>query len=491
MSRKEQQMKLLQVKGNQIVDEDGASMILRGIGLGGWLSMENWIMGYPAHEQGMRDSVRKVLGEECANFFFDRFTEYFFAESDAEFISSLGLNVVRIPFHYRLLEDDSMPFEIREEGFLQLDRAIELCARHNIYSILDLHSVPGWQNGDWHCDNPTHISLFWQHRTFQDRVVHLWEALAQRYANCKSVAGYNPLNEPAASSGPAVAAFYTRIQKAIRRHDENHILFLDGNRYGIDFTIFGAPGPNVVYSPHDYPAPAYTPDSKYPGYCHLAHITEHEEEDKAYELGLITPNDSPDQYFDRDVIERGFLVRTKYMRETDTPVLVGEFNAIFPGDEESDGMRLRLLADQLEIYKKYNASWIFWGYKDVGLVSPLTVARDSRWVRRIQPIIDKKARLGVDLWGGRLDRIDHILKPIKELFAAEFPHYSPFPWGSDFRIERTVPQILLADALIPEFGELFRGMTEDEIDEMMQSFRLENCVPRESLINLFRKAATD
>jgi len=31
-------------------------------------------------------------------------------------------------------------------------------------------------------------------------------------------------------------------------------------------------------------------------------------------------------------------------------------------------------------------------------------------------------------------------------------------------------------------------MTEEAIDEMMQSFRLENCVPREPLISLLRAA---
>ena len=36
---------------------------------------------------------------------------------------------------------------------------------------LDLHSVPGGQNTDWHSDNITGQPLFWQYRCFQDQVV--------------------------------------------------------------------------------------------------------------------------------------------------------------------------------------------------------------------------------------------------------------------------------------------------------------------------------
>ena len=271
--------------------------------------------------------------------------------------------------------------------------------------------------------------------------------------------------------------------------DSKHIIFLDGNRYGLDFEMFdSSPESNVIYSLHDYPPPGYMQDAKYPGYCHLTHIVE-PEEGKTYEVGLISRHDSQDQYFDKDVIEQGFLDRSKYMRQTGTPIVVGEFSAVFTDDDETAAMRLQLLADQLDIYQKHNASWIFWGYKDIGLVAPVTVAADSTWLRRIRPVIEKKARLGVDLWGGRLDKVDHVMKPIKELFAKEFPDYSPFPFGTEFMINRMVPQILFAEAMLPEFGEAFRGMTEGEIDEMMKSFGLENCRQRGKLVSLLRQSA--
>ncbi|MEJ2051053.1 MAG: glycoside hydrolase family 5 protein, partial [Calditrichota bacterium] len=41
----------LVVSGNQIVNQKGDTVILRGFGLGGMLHMENFIDGYPANEE--------------------------------------------------------------------------------------------------------------------------------------------------------------------------------------------------------------------------------------------------------------------------------------------------------------------------------------------------------------------------------------------------------------------------------------------------------
>lgn len=73
------------------------------------------------------------------------------------------------------------PRVLKPEGFKHLDRVIELCAKHGIYTILDLHTAPGGQNTDWHSDAGTHIAGFWIHKDFQDRVVWLWGELAKHY----------------------------------------------------------------------------------------------------------------------------------------------------------------------------------------------------------------------------------------------------------------------------------------------------------------------
>ena len=91
----------LKVHQNQIQNRAGQVVTLHGIGLGGWMNMENFITGFPANEDAFRRVVYRALGKEKADFLFDRYLEYFFAEEDARFIRSLGINLVRLPFNYK------------------------------------------------------------------------------------------------------------------------------------------------------------------------------------------------------------------------------------------------------------------------------------------------------------------------------------------------------------------------------------------------------
>src|SRR3954464_3545317 len=302
----------LRTEGTKIVDAQGEPVRLKGVNIGGWLNMENFITGYAGNESMMRAAVRDVLGPDDYELFFYRLLSAFYADADAAFLASLGLNCVRIPLNYRHLESDGAPFQVIEDGFRHLDRAIAAGAAHGVYSLIDLHALPGWQNHHWHSDNPTHRALFWEHPHFQDRVVHMWEAIADRYKSDPWVVGYNLMNEPADGSRPVVGAFCARLAAAIRAVDPDHILFLDGNTYSTEFDFFGDPLDNAVYALHDY-VPA----------------------------GLGRGGE-----YDKDAAEQKFLQRPEYARRTGTPIYVGEFAPIYSGDEELDVARRRILDDQ-------------------------------------------------------------------------------------------------------------------------------------------------
>jgi hypothetical protein len=96
------------------------------------------------------------------------------------------------------------------------------------------------------------LTPVWVHKDFQDRTVAIWEHLARHYRDNTWVAGYNPLNEPTDEEQTRLPKFYERVGKAIRAIDPHHILFLDGNTFGMDFSAFGDPLPNAVYTCHDY-----------------------------------------------------------------------------------------------------------------------------------------------------------------------------------------------------------------------------------------------
>jgi len=238
----------------------------------------------------------------------------------------------------------------------------------------------------------------------------------------------------------------------------------------MDFQMFGEPWANVVYTTHDYALPGFVDGGPYPG------VTRGE-------------------YVDRDVLERTFLDRTRYMRETGTPIWVGEVGPVYTGDPSVDGDRYQVLRDQLEIYERHGASWSIWTYKDIGLQGLVYADPDSPWMRRIRPVLEKKARLGVDHWGSLDTKIRHVLQPLEELLAMEFPTYQPFPYmepsplGQRWIIHRLVRHILLAEAMVGDFGRQFRGVTEQEALELAESFLFERCIRRTSLEEVLKSVA--
>jgi len=444
----------LVVSGDQLVNLKGDTVVLRGFGLGGMLHLENFIDGYPANEEAMKEGLLEVLGEKKYNLFFDHFLESYFTEADAEYIHSLGLNLVRIPINYHLFEDDMHPRVIKEGAFEHLDRVIELCAQYRIYTIIDLHALPGFQNQHWHSDNPTHVALFWKHKDFQDRALHLWEVIAERYKDQPWVAGYDLINEPADPTGRQVVPYFKRLRDAIRKIDPNHILFMEGNTYAKDFSMFTEVWDNVVYTNHDYARPGFGGD--YPGV-----------------IG--------GKYMNKDSLEQVFLQKSAFMLSHKVPIWVGEFGPLYTGNPEEDETRYQVLKDQLAYFKKYGASWCIWLYKDMGLHAIMHQKDDTPYMKLVSSFLSRKDSLGVDAWGSSDKNIRQVMAPIEELFEKEFPHYFPYPAGQKRHIRQLVRHILIAEALVPEYCNLFRDLSEEELMALAQSFRYENYVKRERL----------
>jgi hypothetical protein len=391
--------------------------------------------------------VRKVLGPERYEEFFERLLSSFYADADAEFLAATGLNCVRIPVNYRHLESDAKPFEVIADGFRHLDRAIAAGAAHGVYTIIDLHALPGWQNHHWHSDNPTHRALFWEHPHFQDRVVHLWEAIAERYRGNEWVAGYNLMNEPADESRAVVGPFYDRLAAAVRAVDADHILFLDGNTYSTEFDFFEEPLENAVYTLHDYvPAGLGRADA-----------------------------------YDRDAAEQKFLDRSAYARRTGTPIYVGEFSPIYTGDEAVDAERRRILDDQLERYRRHGAGFATWMYKDLGRQGLTYVRPDSAYGELVADFVAKKRRLGVDQWGSTGREQADVTQPVFDLVAREAPGFDPYPWGGVDWVRTLLLNITFAQPLAQEYAELFRGLGSDELAALADSFAFARCGVRETL----------
>ncbi|MDQ3847298.1 MAG: glycoside hydrolase family 5 protein [Bacteroidota bacterium] len=446
----------LRVSGDQIVNQKGDTVLLRGFGLGGMLHMENFINGYPANEEAMREGLKKVLGDKKYNLYFDAFYKSYFTEPDAAYIQSLGLNLVRIPINYRLFEDDMNPGVIKQGAFAYLDSVIARCARHQIYTIIDLHALPGAQNQHWHSDNPTHVASFWIHKDFQDRALHLWEVIANRYKNEPWVAGYDLINEPADPTGEKLFPYYKRLRNAIRKIDPKHILFLEGDRYAEEFQNFTEVWENTVYTNHDYAVPGFIDGGDYPGY-------------------------SRNRYYDKDTLEKDFLKKSEFMFKHHVPVWVGEFGPVYTGNPQKDEMRYQVLKDQLAYYDKYKVSWCIWLYKDMGLQAIMHQKENTPYMKLVSKFLVRKDSLGADAWGSTDKNIRQAIAPLEELIKKEFPTYDPYPRGQQREIALLVRHILISEALLPEYCNLFKGLSEEQLIALAQSFRYDNCVKRNRL----------
>lgn len=73
------------------------------------------------------------------------------------------------------------------------------------------------------------------------------------------------MNEAADSSHSGLQGFYEWVEKATRSVGREHILFLDGNTYSMDFSGFKTGLPNGVYAMHDYATMGFSAITRYEG----------------------------------------------------------------------------------------------------------------------------------------------------------------------------------------------------------------------------------
>lgn len=249
------------VKGKEIIAPDGRPILLRGINLGNWLNPE----GYMFRLQNVSsfrlidNTIKELIGTDEARQFWKSFRDNYIDREDIQFISSTGLNHMRVPFNFKLFLVEDHPEIWLEEGFKRLDDVIKWCKEENLYVVLDLHAAPGGQTGDNIDDSWSYPFLF-EDEQAQKTTIALWKKLADRYKDETIVIGYDLLNEPIPhyrenkeELNLLLEPLYKKITKEIREVDSNHIIFIGGAQWNTNFTMFGKPfDDKLVYTFHKY-----------------------------------------------------------------------------------------------------------------------------------------------------------------------------------------------------------------------------------------------
>ena len=242
-----------------ILNPDGEPVILKGVGLGGWLVPEGYMLHISAPDGGSPTSIRAqiedLIGVEAANTFDQLYRDNYVAQKDIQAIAEWGYDHIRLPFHYKDLWDPETE-QFRESGFELFDTFLEWCREAEIEVVLDMHAAPGAQNEGNISDSDGVARLWTEPDPYQDWTVTIWEEIARRYASDTLIIGYDLINEPVLpQSVPSsdLRDLYVRITDAIRAVDTNHILFIEGNYYATDFGAIETPwDDNMVYAFHKY-----------------------------------------------------------------------------------------------------------------------------------------------------------------------------------------------------------------------------------------------
>ena len=249
----------LHVDDGQIVEGNGNPILLKGFGLGGWLVPEGymlhnraWIEGFESPTE-IENHVLDLIGPELAQEFWDGWHKNYVNKNDIDAIAEWGFNSLRIPFHYKQFSETIGT--VNDYGYEIVDSLIAWCRPHNMYLILDMHCAPGAQNSGPISDSDGNANL-WLDEVNKQHAIQIWSDIATYYAEETLIGGYDLINEPVLPSGVTseeLRQLYIDITNVIREVDQNHIIYIEGNWYGTDFTSLTPPwDTNMSYSFHKY-----------------------------------------------------------------------------------------------------------------------------------------------------------------------------------------------------------------------------------------------
>jgi endoglucanase len=266
----------LHVEGKKIVDRNKREVLLRGMGLGGWMLQEPYMLqlnGIAANQTTFRNKVEALIGKANTEAFYTAWLSNHCTKREIDSMAAWGFNSVRLPMHYNLFtpqveeEKDTAENTWRPVGFALTDSLLAWCTANKIYLILDLHAAPGGQGNDIPiADRDTTKPALWQHSANRKKTIALWKQLATRYAKEEWIGGYDLLNEtnwgfqdPADRNGCSekinteLKSLLTDITNTIRSVDKNHIIFLEGNCWANNYSgLFPLWDKNMVVSFHKY-----------------------------------------------------------------------------------------------------------------------------------------------------------------------------------------------------------------------------------------------
>ena len=112
----------------------------------------------------------------------------FITEKDIKKLASWGIDHVRVPVDFELLETPDGKYI--EDGFKHIDNCLAWCDKYQLNMILDLHKTSGYS-----FDELSTSETFFEDEALQQRFYKLWEQFAVRYGKYEGRLAFELLNE--------------------------------------------------------------------------------------------------------------------------------------------------------------------------------------------------------------------------------------------------------------------------------------------------------
>ncbi len=200
---------------------------LKGVNLGGWLVLEQWITPslfkgtaavdeYTFCKQADKNRLAKLK----------QFRSSFITKQDFVWLKEQGIQAVRLPVGYWMF-GDAAPYQPTAN---YVDSAFAWANETGLKILLDLHGAPGSQNGKDHSGQRGEITWARQAATV-DQTLTVVRKLATRYGYDTALLGISLLNEPSRIlPKETLHTYYEAAYRIIREHcsQEVWVVFSDG-----------------------------------------------------------------------------------------------------------------------------------------------------------------------------------------------------------------------------------------------------------------------
>ncbi|KAL3830459.1 hypothetical protein ACJIZ3_019261 [Penstemon smallii] len=261
----------------------------------------------------------------------------YIVEEDFKFMSENGLNAVRIPVGWWIKYDPSPPKPFVGGSLEALNNGFTWAFKYNMKVILDLHAVPGSQNGNHHSGSRDGFIEWGDSRI--NETVSVIDFLAQRYGQHPSLGAIELMNEPLAPgvSLDSLKKYYKAGYDAVRMYTSTaHVILSNrlGEANSTELLHFAATSfYNSVIDVHYY--------NRYSDYFKNMNGQQN--------------------------IDYIYKTRSKQLQEMTRPggplTFVGEWTADLYIDDASIRDYKRFSKAQLDVYGKATFGWAYWSYK--------------------------------------------------------------------------------------------------------------------------------